>query len=168
MIEFRYKKPAYYVGVINNLFGLRTLAKFDSGAAISIIGLERFGIELQNKMFLDFFVKYALDNGINKEIYTAANEQKIEVYPCVIDDISLDGEIVLNFRFGLVSEQKSNRFLLGDDFVSCCDFRHSIGSSIVVDNFSQSRYDMNMTDNTKRVNLNIVLSEFREWKQNNC
>lgn len=47
MIEFRYTKPAYYAGVINNYFGLRTLAKFDSGAAISIIGIERFGIAYQ-------------------------------------------------------------------------------------------------------------------------
>lgn len=58
MIEFRYTKPAYYAGVINNFFGLRTLAKFDSGAAVSIIGIERFGMEFQEQQFIDFFIKF--------------------------------------------------------------------------------------------------------------
>ncbi|MBD5452066.1 MAG: hypothetical protein HDR25_05450 [Lachnospiraceae bacterium] len=164
MIEFVYKKPAYYAGVINNSLGLRTLAKFDSGAAISIIGLERFGRELQDKLFIDFFMKYTKDKGIDKKVYTAANEQAIETYPCMIDKISLDGTDITNFRFGLVLTQKSNRFLLGDDFISCCEFAHKIGGSISINNFSQSRYEASVS-NTKLANLTAILSNYK--KQHN-
>lgn len=164
LIEFVYKKPAYYAGVINNSFGLRTLAKFDSGAAISIIGLERFGRELQDKLFLDFFDKYIKDNGIDKKVYTAANGQEIETYPCTIDKISLDGTDIINFRFGLVLTQKSNRFLLGDDFISCCEFQHMIGGSILVNDFSQSRYEA-YTSKTKLADLTAIFSNYK--KHNN-
>lgn len=160
LIEFVYKKPAYYAGVINNSLGLRTLAKFDSGAAISIIGLERLGRELQDKSFLNFFIKYTQDNGIDKKVYTVANGQEIETYPCMIDKISLDGTDILNFRFGLVLTQKSNRFLLGDDFISCCAFQHTIGGSITITDFSQSRY-MNTTSNTEPADLMAIFSDYR-------
>lgn len=140
MIEFRYTKHAYYAGVINNFLGLRTLAKFDSGAAVSIIGIERFGIEFQEQQFLDFFTRYARNNGIVKRVYSVANGQEIETYPCVMDRLSLDGTDIRNFRFGFVISRKSNRFLLGDDFISCCDFNHAIGSSINICKFSHSRY----------------------------
>lgn len=165
MIEFAYKKPAYYAGVINNSLGLRTLAKFDSGAAISIIGLERFGRELQDKLFVDFFINYTKDNSIDKKVYTAANEQEIETYPCMIDKISLNGTDIINFRFGLVLTQKSNRFLLGDDFISCCEFQHMIGGPILINNFSQSRYESSVS-NTKLANLTVILSDYKKQHNN--
>ena len=113
------------------------IANLDSGAAVSIIGLERFGRELQEQSFLDFFLKYVQDKHIDKKVYTAANGLEIETYPCVIDKISLDGAEIFKFRFGLVLAQKSNRFLLGDDFISCCAFEHTIGGSIMISTFSQ-------------------------------
>lgn len=158
-MEFVYKKPAYYAGVINNSLGLRTLAKFDTGAAVSIIGLERFGRELQEQSFLNFFLNYARDKRIDKKVYTAANGLEIETYPCVIDKISLDGAEIFKFRFGLVLAQKSNRFLLEYDFISCCAFEHTIGGSIVIRTFSQTKYAAS-APSAERVDLTAVLQEY--------
>lgn len=160
MIEFRYTKHAYYAGVINNSLGLRTLAKFDSGAAISIIGIERFGIAFQEQQFIDFFIQYVQDKGIDKRIYSVANGQEIETYPCIMDKISIDGTDIQNFQFGLVISQKSNRFLMGDDFISCCDFNHGIGGSIYISKFSYSKYAKS-AENTKFAHINHIIDRYR-------
>lgn len=160
MIEFRYTKPAYYAGVINNYFGLRTLAKFDSGAAISIIGIERFGIAYQERHFIEFFIKYMQDNDISKRIYSVANGQEIETYPCIMDKIYLDGTDIYNFRFGFVTSKRSNRFLIGDDFISCCDFSHAIGGSINIRNFSHSKY-AGSVESTRSADLNQIVDMYK-------
>lgn len=41
-MEFVYKKPAYYAGVINNSLGLRTLAKFDTCVIDEVIVIPVF------------------------------------------------------------------------------------------------------------------------------
>lgn len=150
----------YYTGAINNSMGVRTLAKFDSGASVSIIGLARFGTKINNERFIEEFLKYTKRHKINSEKYTVANGQSIITYPCIIDSISLDGIIISNFMFRIILDKEANRFLIGDDFISCCKFTHEIGGAIEISEFSQSRYDIK--HNKVMVDLKEVLRGYTQ------
>ncbi len=158
MIKFSYGKATYYAGAINNSLGLRTLAKFDSGASVSIIGLARFDKRINNIRFMEEFVKYAQKHKVVKEEYTVANGQTIATYPCIMNSISVDGTIINNFMFRIILDGKVNKFLIGDDFISCCKFDHEIGGAIEISEFSQSRYDIK--HNKEMINLKEVFKQF--------
>lgn len=155
MIKFSYGKATYYAGAINNRLGLRTLAKFDSGASVSIIGLARFDNRINNIRFIEEFEKYAQRHKVVEEEYTVANGEKIATYPCIMNLISVDGTVISNFMFRIILDGKANKFLIGDDFISCCKFNHEIGGAIEISEFSQSRY--NLKHNKEMINLEEIL-----------
>jgi hypothetical protein len=43
--------------------------------------------------------------------------------------------LIKDFYFYLTLEGRNTLALLGNDFISCCDFRHLINGDIIIDNF---------------------------------
>ncbi|MCI9078163.1 MAG: hypothetical protein HFH68_04455 [Lachnospiraceae bacterium] len=95
---------------------------FDTGAVQTVIGLKEFldnGIDIKDEL-----IKSMRLNGINKVTFTSASNNKIEAYPCKINNIKLGGIELDIFKFYLDISDTIVKPLLGMDFIRHCKFSY--------------------------------------------
>lgn len=165
LINFNYKKFAYVAGIVNDDYGLCALGKLDTGAVKTLIYLRTFEDTICNKEFIKYFKNIAARQKIEDKEFTTANNVNVTAYPCSIDYIIMGDVMIKGFRFYLVIEPEANKVLIGDDFLSCCQFKHTIGGPIIIEQFDDSRYAMN-TRKIEAINFNEAVNQFlSHWQK---
>ena len=114
--------------------GTAVIMKFDTGAVRSVISIwslfQYLSINTINNL-RDGFEKA----GIKPKDFSSASGNELKGYPCVIHNARLKGTLIKDFCFYLILDSRRKTALLGDDFIACCDFHHSINGDIIIDDF---------------------------------
>ena len=126
---------SYFVGIK----GLRRDGKMlpflvDTGASISLVGLNTISDRLSDRKLLKEITKEA----IQQEHITAYSErfktvtaESIEVYPCKCSGISVSDTLPITLYFGLFLGDITLP-LLGFDYLDDCTYHHSIGGDLLI------------------------------------
>lgn len=158
MINFRYIKHAYYTPFYDAVANFSKVAKLDTGAALSVLGAASVCSKIDVLLFCDKVKQRAAELQVEQKYLTAANGSQFEIIPCRLQNVYLDRTLIQEFKFGLYLNPNSNTFLLGDDFLSCCEFNHTIGGPIQITDFSVDRYKQK--NNNVAVNLSDIYNQF--------
>lgn len=108
--------------------------KFDTGAINTVIGIRTLfkymSINDKTKLLNAFE-----NSGIESEPFHSASGDELIGYPCIVHNVEISGEKVKNFCFYLIINTDRPIALLGDDFISCCDFSHNKHEDIIINDF---------------------------------
>ena len=138
MIRAEYSKDfSTYTLVLSDIEfsdGISLNMKFDTGAVRTVISIwslfQHLSINTINRL------KEGFENaGIKSKEFSSASGNELKGYPCVIHNAKLNGVVIKDFCFYLILDTRRKIALIGDDFVSCCDFHHIIDGDIVIDSF---------------------------------
>lgn len=122
MILFNYFKAGYYCTVYDTDIKIKSLAKFDTGASKTLVSINSLNSRLVTKEFIEYLKAGIQRRKIVASELIAANNGIIEVYPCFMNNVSLGQYIVHKFYCWICLDDISNqKFLIGDDFISCCE-----------------------------------------------
>lgn len=116
--------------------------KFDTGATRTVISVnalmdKEYTLEEQKEQFHQ--IKNAKDALVIDE-FTSASGDKMGGIKCCASQINLSGEIWENFYYYIVFGSKRKTALIGDDFISCCSFVHSVNGDIILKSFDDGLY----------------------------
>ena len=151
MIKVRYHSDAMcYTLTINDL-GIGDVSrfpiKFDTGATSTVIGIYTLfnRISPNNIQKLkDGFEKA----GIQPRDFSSATGHQLLGYPCKVHGVDVSGHILEDFYFHLVLDTKRKLSLLGNDFISCCNFKHEIDSNILIEDYDLKSYSEKFCNTT--------------------
>lgn len=142
MYKFRYfsATSAYYANL--SFAGIPyddIIMKFDTGAAKTLLSLSKFGKRYCTDGYVKNIRKY-IDNRAGV-CFRSASGHEMVAYPCMLRNVRISDVHLDSFVFYLSLAIESNVALIGDDFISCCSFVHSIGSDIIINKFSKEMYE---------------------------
>lgn len=115
--------------------GTAIFMKFDTGAVNTVIGLRTL-FKYLSKNNLDKLLNMFEISGIHKEKFNSASGDALYGYPCVLHDVEVSGIRIKNFCFYIIVNDKRTLSLLGNDFISFCDFSHKKGEDIIITNYN--------------------------------
>lgn len=145
MFKFRYsKKRQQYTAYLNindlNENPVELEIKFDTGAVSTVISANKiFGRDLSDSDLEDI-KKQINEKTIKKHAFKSASGHIMSAYPCCYKDVVLAGCKFEYFKFYVVLENTANIAVVGDDFISCCSFVHTLKSDIVINGFDNELY----------------------------
>lgn len=156
MIKAKHQDNAYILLISNILnFGFRAFpCKFDTGAVNTMLPLGMILDECtSNSDLRDVFARLCEKSNAVTE-FTSAAGNKILGVKCHVNDIIISGMLIHDFYFYLTNTDRKVA-LLGDDFISCCTFKHIPDGDILIDNFDSNKYSRNV--NTSYVREQDIL-----------
>lgn len=116
--------------------------KFDTGAVDTAISFEALLAGKRHQADKEIFIQ-KLRSDIPTKKFISASGDSMEGYLCEASDIFISGSMLPKFYYYLVLDVKKEVALLGDDFISCCGFRHNVKDSIIIESFDSSEYMKN-------------------------
>lgn len=139
MIRVKHNEDlSMYSLILNDLkFGDGTAIamKFDTGAVSTVIGIRTL-FKYLSENELDLLLNMFENSGIEKVSFNSASGGELWGYPCVVHDVMLSNTVIDTFCFYVIVNTNRNIALLGDDFISCCTFKHEAYNDIVIDSCS--------------------------------
>lgn len=165
MIKAIYNNSAYYIP-ISNLRGNKKeylAIKFDTGAVNTVLS---FSALVGNLKFLGisedkFEEQIKKKVGIITKDFKAANGKTMLGYLCCSQDVIIDGYKFDKFYYYLIFNIERKLALLGDDFISCCNFEHKVNSNIEITHFDTNHYKIN-EDKEKNCISEVIFDELLE------
>lgn len=143
MIKIHYGNSAYHIKLLNLINNKVTVFKFDTGAINTIISFEAL---VDGKM-LKQIDKQNFMNSLRKNIPTkdfrSASGNYMKGFLCKATDVKIGDAILSKFYYYLVFNINHKIALLGDDFISCCNFIHESNSDIIINDFDDDNYTIN-------------------------
>lgn len=141
MINVEYDKiKMRYTLMFKNLGigdGTAIFMKFDTGAVNTVIGLRTL-FKYLSKNNLDNLISMFESSGIHKERFNSASGDELYGYPCILHDVEISGTSIKNFCFYIIVNDKRTLSLLGNDFISFCDFSHKEGGDIIITKYNDT------------------------------
>lgn len=113
---------------------------FDTGAMKTVLPLslltEKSLSEEDRKTF-----ENRISNDITKEKFSSVSGiNNIVGYLCKAENVIISGMHFKTFYYYLIVDELCKSALIGDDFISCCRFRHSVNSDIEISDFDEKEY----------------------------
>lgn len=131
--------------------------KFDTGAVNTVIGV-RVLFEYLSKNDLSTLIKSFEASSIEKQCFKSASGNDLSGYPCVVHNIEISGEHFDNFCFYLIVNSTRRIALLGDDFISHCDFKHNKQQDIIISDFDDKTMYNKFLSHSSVFELNELVS----------
>lgn len=171
MVEFRHSLSAYYAE-IRNIIDDIIMIKFDSGATNTVISYEMLTRETTS--FPKDISKLTNDeidtikaNIERKNRFIDRIKEKHQLHPfhsasgtpmlgvlSKVNNISISGHLLrAPFYYYLILDIESPLALLGDDFISCCDFSHKVNGDIKITYIDEKYYE-NYNDERSILEMN--------------
>lgn len=138
MINIRYaEKESYYTVRLSGLNADIITGKFDTGAVATIITSKKLG--LSDKQ-VECLKKHFKKSGVVPESFYSATDGKMGGYLVRAENVMLYSTVLRNFYYYLILDNRLDKALLGDDFISCCTFSHQPKSDIIITTIDMNRY----------------------------
>lgn len=112
--------------------------KFDTGASNTVISLR---VLTDNDDAERIIRQYCSRQHIGIKTFYSATGHPMEGIPIKVANVSISGNQWRVFYYHLILNVKNNVALLGDDFISSCEFRHTRKGSIIVSDFYSEDYE---------------------------
>jgi hypothetical protein len=113
--------------------------KFDTGAINTVISLKR--MVCGKEYYIKRINKYIADRGnVIRKIFFSASGHELIGYLCKASFVEISGSMVNVFYYYLILDGERDISLLGNDFISACDFNHKRLQSIRIDYFDEKAY----------------------------
>ena len=164
MIRVRYNKElSIYTLRLDNLdFGDGTVItmKFDTGAVNTVIGLRTL-FKYLSKKELDTLLSMFEASDIEKVRFNSASGGELWGYPCVVHNVEISNAVIENFCFYVITNTNREVALLGDDFISCCNFRHEQDGDIIITDFDDDEVCMRFKSKSKGLELDEVIKSLK-------
>lgn len=162
MIRAKYFNNSYMLFVYNALMNDRRpfACKFDSGAVATMIPLKLMAGSDNTCNAEDLFSRL-LKMHKTPVTFTAATGHTMTGIKCHAKDIIISGVEIPDFYYYITDSNRSVA-LLGDDFISCCSFKHVPGDDILIDDINLEMYKRNNQGNyvNSKDILEILSSSF--------
>lgn len=117
-----------FVVEVRGFSGIDRLFQFDTGASVSLIGLDTVceSPESQNRL-LKILEEEIKEQDIQKDAVSAqtVTNEEVTVYPCVCRGIRIQGTAPIDFYFHIYLG-KIRLPLIGFDYIDDCMFHHNI------------------------------------------
>lgn len=150
MIAFKHVYN-YYIAPLKGLTSIETeessvLLKFDTGAAKTVISIGKLAGEIIPEEKLSNKLKTLLSKrpSITQVTFESASGNTITGIKACAKSVKLDGVLIPTFCYYLVFDV-GKKALLGDDFISKCDFKHSKDGDICITSFDRDAYEEECT-----------------------
>lgn len=143
MIKVQHRNSAYRLQLSNLINNDSIWFKFDTGAINTIVSLEAL---VNSKKLQSFDKKTFIANlrkGTLTKDFTSASGNLMKGYLCKATDVRIGGTIFGQFYYYLIVDINHPIALLGDDFISCCNFVHETNSDIIINGFEDNNYTIN-------------------------
>lgn len=137
MIEAHHENGAYFVMLRTpNAENPIVTMKFDSGAINTVISVEALTAKTIDKDQLVGNIK----GKAARKMFRSASGNKMEGYLVCATDVVLSGKVFDEFYYYLLVDVDDSVGLLGDDFISKCEFSHKIDGNIEITAFDDVHY----------------------------
>lgn len=146
MISVDYRKSSYRLTISNLLNSENNdliMFKFDTGAVQTIISIEALLDDIELENIDKNRIKITFENKFKthiKTVFKSASGTDMAGYLCKSRNVLVDETEFKEFFYYLTFDTNRKLALLGDDFISCCDFVHSAGNDILIRGFDRARY----------------------------
>ena len=138
MINIRYaEKESYYTVRLSGLNDDIITGKFDTGAVATIITSKKLGLSDDQ---VERLKEYFKTSGIEPENFYSAPDGKMGGYLVKAENVMLYGTVLKSFYYYLILDNRLDKALLGDDFISCCTFTHKPKSDIIITTIDMDMY----------------------------
>lgn len=118
---------------------------FDTGASVSAISINCLLPNCEPER-IAVVKKDLLKTYPAKSNYTI-NGDEIVGFPTWLENVNLGGCILHKLYYYVILESKKFTSVLGNDFIDCCSFSHSINSDILINSFDSESYESNWQKN---------------------
>lgn len=138
MINIRYaEKESYYTVRLSGLNDDIITGKFDTGAVATIITSKKLGLSDDQ---VERLKEHFKTSGIEPENFYSATDGKMGGYLVKAENVMLYGTVLKSFYYYLILDNRLDKALLGDDFISCCTFNHKPKSDIIITTIDMDMY----------------------------
>ncbi len=173
MIKVSHIKNSYVI-ITKNLVPDNRMAamKFDTGASITIISLETLypGLsEAELEVCRNNLREKFRDKMLNPAPKSASGHE-LECIPSYKENVIMSSEKIDKLFYYIALNVGTNKILLGDDFISCCEFSHDIDGDIIINYFDENRYKKKVNEKL-HMNVNEImeicsldLEKFNLWE----
>ena len=141
MIKAYHSRASYYLKLKNlNSYNNNIIAiKFDTGAVNTIISLEALcGSKACNKQKIIQYVQGC--GNLHTKNFKSASGNNMTGVLCHAKNVKLSGCNIEDFYYYLIINVNESIALLGDDFISYCNFTHQVGKDIDIVGFDRENY----------------------------
>lgn len=114
---------------------------FDTGAMKTVIPLSLLADKSLNEEHRKTFKNKIKNKKISKETFRSVSGiDDIEGYLCKAENVIISGTPFKVFYYYLIVDDLCKSALIGDDFISCCKFMHSVNGDMEINGFDQKEY----------------------------
>lgn len=137
----KYTGKAYVLNISNiNNTKDNIVMLFDTGAMKTVLPLSLLTEKSLDEEDRNTF-KSRIRNDVSKETFSSVSGiSNIEGYLCKAENIMISGMYFKTFYYYLIVDELCKSALIGDDFISCCRFEHSVNGDIEISNFDEKAY----------------------------
>lgn len=107
------------------------LLKFDTGAVATVISIRELFNDISDSQ-IEAFQELFDNAGIVSQSFRSATGHEMRGYPCVLKNVKLSDESFEWFPFYLITNTDRKVALIGNDFITHCDFDHKADEDILL------------------------------------
>ena len=137
MFKAFWRKSGYVVYLKDSDDVLKAAMAFDTGAVCTVLSVEALTSELVDKETLC----HKLDQKARRRRFLSASGTEMHGYLVCAESMSLSDYPIDKFYYYLIVDVDDVVALLGDDFISCCDFHHQKKEDISIVDFDKHLYE---------------------------
>lgn len=159
MIKVQHLNSSYKLQISNLIDKDNIWFKFDTGAINTVISLKAL-ISTKKIQYVDKnSLKERLRVGIPTKPFKSASGDDMIGYLCKATNVEIDNVVLNQFYYYLTLNTEYPIALLGDDFISCCNFTHSTHSDIIIKSFDSANYKIkHSTDALSENEISLAFS----------
>lgn len=155
MVNIRYlEKESYYTVRLSGLNDDIISGKFDTGAVATIITSKKLGLKDEQ---VEHLKEYFEKSGIEPEKFYSATDGKMYGYPVQADNVMLYNTVLKRFYYYLILDNRLDKALLGDDFISCCTFNHQPKGDIIITTINMELYSSSYSGRVNSVDITEII-----------
>ena len=153
MFRAIHKHKRYQISLVNVYGKAGIVAFFDTGAVSTIISVESLAGEDIDKEKL----ASELRKTGKEQVFYSASGNEMHGYLVCAPDVSISGMKIKQFYYYLIVDVDDNLALLGNDFISYCNFTHKQEDDIMVSSFDYEKYCLHYEAKGRCGNINEIL-----------
>lgn len=113
--------------------------KFDTGAINTVISLKRLVCgKIHNSCQVGEYIENK--RTVKSKTFFSASGHELTGYLCKAPNIEISGTVIKSFYYYIIIDCDREISLLGNDFISACDFNHHKFQNIQVSGFDEQAY----------------------------
>ena len=122
MFRAIYFNHTYSVMVRNISPNTALSMKFDTGSVATVISVDALKVNVRK----DRFISLLNERDVPVRIFHSASGNELMGYPVVAENVLISGQAIESFYYYLIVNVDYSISLLGDDFISSCEYAHII------------------------------------------